>query len=282
MKKNIWIIGIDLDKTFLKDNNKNYPNYLFEINDLKYLKELFSRGNKIIFLTGRSWNTTKKFYDLFDFNFGISNYNGTLLMNKNDEKFKKIEKPFDLKNIKKILMDDLIKNKYYNVIFEYENFVKILNLNDEIVNQYKLNFNKIEKLDIDKNNDKPLAIYIRFNQEEVDKNYLIKELNKKYKYKFWTWNKIQNNIFNVEINKLDVNKFTSFEYFRKYHNVNKKNTIAFGDNYNDLELLKNVNHGVVMINGKNDLKKEINNITKNDNNNSGVVEYLKDFFKLNI
>ncbi len=53
-----------------------------------------------------------------------------------------------------------------------------------------------------------------------------------------------------------------------------ENAVAFGDNYNDEEMLRAVGHGVLMANGPEDLKKRIPFITE-DNDHEGIANELQ-------
>lgn len=57
--------------------------------------------------------------------------------------------------------------------------------------------------------------------------------------------------------------------------INKENIIAFGDDVNDLEMIKNAGIGVAMGNAEEQLKKIANYIT-DTNVNDGVAKFLKD------
>ena len=63
---------------------------------------------------------------------------------------------------------------------------------------------------------------------------------------------------------------------RLCHLLGKKpeNAVAFGDNYNDEEMLRAVGHGVLMANGPEDLKKRIQFITEN-NDREGIANELQ-------
>ena len=63
---------------------------------------------------------------------------------------------------------------------------------------------------------------------------------------------------------------------RLCHLLGKKpeNAVAFGDNYNDEEMLRAVGHGVLMANGPEDLKKRIPFITE-DNDHEGIANELQ-------
>ena len=65
-----------------------------------------------------------------------------------------------------------------------------------------------------------------------------------------------------------------------YANVKLNEIIAFGNDNNDLEMLKYAGYSVAMKNGNDDLKKVANIVSKCDNNNDGVEKFLKKFLKI--
>lgn len=70
-----------------------------------------------------------------------------------------------------------------------------------------------------------------------------------------------------------VSKSKGVEILAKEFNISLKECWAFGDNYNDVEMLKTVGHPVVMGNAPDDIKKQFTYIT-NDNNHDGIGEIL--------
>jgi len=65
------------------------------------------------------------------------------------------------------------------------------------------------------------------------------------------------------------NKATAVKTLCSLWNIDLKDTIAFGDNYNDVEMLKTVGHGFLMGNAPDELKEIIKTHTY-DNNNDGI------------
>lgn len=61
-------------------------------------------------------------------------------------------------------------------------------------------------------------------------------------------------VYNAEIVLKGFNKGSAVKKICEYLNISKKNTIAFGDSMNDLDLLEVVEHGVAMGNSINALK----------------------------
>ena len=67
-----------------------------------------------------------------------------------------------------------------------------------------------------------------------------------------------------------------------YLGVDQKNTIAFGDEDNDFQMIEYVSHGVAVKNAVDPLKKRANDITEFTNNEDGVGRYLNDYFNLGL
>ena len=86
----------------------------------------------------------------------------------------------------------------------------------------------------------------------------------------------------LEIIKKGINKAVGVDYARSYLDIPQKNTIAFGDEDNDTEMLQYVEHGVAMKNGIDDIKAISKYVTKYNNNNDGIGHFLNDFFDLRL
>ena len=85
-----------------------------------------------------------------------------------------------------------------------------------------------------------------------------------------------------EFNPYCIDKGTGIEELADILNVNINETIAIGDNYNDLSMIKKAGLGVCCINGEEGVKKCSDYITVNDNNNSAVAEVIDKFVLKNI
>ena len=70
------------------------------------------------------------------------------------------------------------------------------------------------------------------------------------------------------------NRQSNYDKYPKKLNMTPEQAIAFGDNYNDLDMLKLVGRGVIMQNAKKKKKKQMEYITKS-NNEDGIYEYLQ-------
>ncbi len=85
----------------------------------------------------------------------------------------------------------------------------------------------------------------------------------------------------LEISHASISKKTAIEFLLKanYPNLNLKNILAFGDNYNDIEMLKAVGLGIAVQNAKEEVL-AIANQTTSSNIEDGVAQFLETYFKI--
>ena len=83
----------------------------------------------------------------------------------------------------------------------------------------------------------------------------------------------------IEISHISVSKKTAIEVLLKncYPEISMKNVVAFGDNYNDIEMLKAVGLGVAVANAIEEVLQIANKIT-DTNKNDGVAKVIQELF----
>ncbi|PRQ92685.1 Cof-type HAD-IIB family hydrolase [Borreliella burgdorferi] len=88
----------------------------------------------------------------------------------------------------------------------------------------------------------------------------------------------------LEVTNINANKYNAIKNIAFLESIPLCDILAFGDNNNDYEMLKNLGKGVLMKNANEFLKINLakNEITRFSNNEDGVARFLIDFFKLNI
>ncbi len=88
----------------------------------------------------------------------------------------------------------------------------------------------------------------------------------------------------LEVTNINANKYNAIKNIAFLESIPFCDVLAFGDNNNDYEMLKNLGKGVLMKNANEFLKINLakNEITRFSNNEDGVARFLIDFFKLNI
>ena len=70
-----------------------------------------------------------------------------------------------------------------------------------------------------------------------------------------------------------VSKATGIEVLLNHYGISKDEAIAFGDNYNDIEMLKYIPQSVAMGNAPEDIKQIAAAVT-DSNEDSGIYTYL--------
>ena len=81
----------------------------------------------------------------------------------------------------------------------------------------------------------------------------------------------------IEIVRKNVSKFSAIKYISKIEKIRITNTISFGDNYNDLEMLEKSKYGVAMGNASENIKSKVSYTTKSCDED-GVEFFLRRFF----
>lgn len=80
----------------------------------------------------------------------------------------------------------------------------------------------------------------------------------------------------AEILAKNTNKWTAIEELIKIMNIKKSEVIAIGDNFNDIEMIKNAGLGVAMNNGS-PVAKEVAQVIAPSNNEDGVASVLEKY-----
>lgn len=80
----------------------------------------------------------------------------------------------------------------------------------------------------------------------------------------------------IEIMATGIDKGQAVKALADYYDVPLDQTMAFGDNYNDLEMLETVGEGIVMGNAPKPLQERIGKVTL-DNNHEGIAQVLSQF-----
>lgn len=260
-----YIISLDLDNTLLNTNGR------ITNKTKEYLKELHDNGNIIVIATGRIFDTCYEVISRLDFINYIVTDNGSLIYNLKDKKII-YKKYFSKKNIKSLV--DLYDKSYQYIEFSDEHYYYKYSRKE--INYYGLSRN-IENIDkFIKNN-----IIIHSTIKLVDQNNnckIIEKINNEFKdlIAFEMISESGNTKW-IEIVRKNVSKFKAIKYIAKIEKVRITNTISFGDNYNDLEMLEKSKYGVAMGNADDNIK-SIASYTTKSCDEDGVEFFLRMFF----
>ena len=258
------MIVTDLDGTLL-DHNKKVSE-----KSKKYLKELKNKGYIICVDTGRTLGRARYALGEFDYiNYLIGN-NGTYIYDVDNDKslYKSIIKAEDVKELFMKYLDEyeVFEINSYEYIFSYRSRTRNIEPYVEKIDNKDVFFNKISEV---------YNVTIRFENEDMV-NVFLEDLKNNYKNIsfFIMQDSFSNKKWITLINKKD-NKFNGICILKNKLDINNKDIIAFGDGLNDVVMIENVGFGVAMKNALNDVKVNAKDVTMEDNNNDGVINYLK-------
>ena len=234
----IEAIFLDLDGTTLTSEHTVSENLKNKLDELE------KKGVKIFIATGRTFTSASPFVEMLKIKNPVITYNGGRIV---DPATKEMiyEKPLDAQTVEKIIKIAREKNIH-------------------------LNLYKDDKLYIEKETEEGKAyaknVGIPYYVENFD-NFFGKTSTKALF--------INENEVLQKLNK-EVNKGLTVKVMLEKYNISPQNTMAFGDQWNDLEMLKFVKYGYLMGNATEELKKEFSSdrITLS-NDEDGIYEVLK-------
>lgn len=260
----------DLDGTLLNDHHEISDENMEAINALR------KEGYKITIATGRIDLLTKDYVKKLNIQEPIITCNGSLVRNPFTKQvvYKKTIPPIIVKKVLDICKAD-------NHLFMVYSKDSIISTNNYRVRYFEERNKKLEpdcqvKFEIEDNAD-----YISDNYE-VYKILVIEKDQEKFnglKHKFGDFPEItscQSHVGFLDINPSGTSKKEALKFLAMSENIKPSEIVAFGDNYNDIEMLEYAGCAITTENGV-DAVKEICNFVSIDNNLSGVSYAIKNF-----
>lgn len=265
----IKAIFLDLDGTLL-NNEKNITE-----GNTKAIYKALEKGHKVIIATGRPLLSAIIQANKLGLNtegcFLIA-FNGGMLYDTYNKKV----------IYKKAISSDLVKqlfkeaNKHDMHIQTYDDtYVLVEPRNDNaIVRKYCMYIGMEHKLfDVDQCEDAVKCLAIEPERLDVLDEYM-DWVNSTYSDEL---NAFHSNRTYVEIVAKGLDKGEALKQMASLLNIPIENTIACGDEENDLAMIKAAGVGVAMKNGIPSVKAVADYITENDNNNDGIAEVIEKF-----
>lgn len=265
MKK---IIAVDIDGTLLNSKKEISPR------TKKSLIGAQEKGNIVVIASGRDFSGVKRYADILKldiFDGLVSSNNGCLITNyKNGNLI--VNHSLSIQEAKEILA--FSKDLNCNPILFKDGKI-ISDIDNEIV-RYTCEINKMDlvvseniydNLDFRPNN----IVFCHIEPEVLTKVY--EEINEKYSrdYSF-----VKSTIYHCEIMPKGINKGSSLIDIASYYKIDIENVIAFGDEGNDLDMIKKAGVGVAMGNAIDEVKEAADYITLS-NDEDGIADYLEKF-----
>lgn len=267
-----YLICLDLDGTLLNDN-KEISNYTKQV-----LTELQQRGHSIMIATGRPYRSSQIYYHELNMDTPVVNFNGAYVHHPKSDEFKTIHEVLDI-DMSKNIIEKLQQFQVTNIIAEVKDYVFINNHDPRLFEGFSMGNPRIQTGNLlEQLNEAPTSLLVEAEESKIP------EIKDKLTH-FYAEN-IEHRRWGapfpvIEIVKRGINKARGIEQVRQFLNIDPQHIIVFGDEDNDIEMIKYAQHGVAMDNGLQELK-DIANETTFSNNDDGIGRYLNDFFNLNI
>lgn len=261
----IKLILTDMDGTFLKDGG-GFPYGFSEI-----FTSMRERGIFFCVASGRQYPSLYQFFKPYASDMGFVAENGGLVMMKNEKISESVILEDNLLSLLKLsaTIPDIyivlcgVEQAYTTA----ENTAVFSHINHyypalKLVKDFLLVPEPILKI----------AIYSPNN--DISKNYhKFKEFHRLFKVvisgKYW-----------IDISNISVNKGNAIKRLQDLLGITPTQTMAFGDYFNDIEMLKTAEYSFAMKNAQPEVKEIAKFITKEDNNNNGVINTIKEFLNL--
>lgn len=251
------IVFSDVDGTLL--NSEHKITALTE----KAIKELKKKDIPFVIISARSPSGIYPILNEYDFKCPIISYSGALILDENRNVL--YNKGIDKSNAKRII--EFIENSHFDMawcayslddwIVKDKNDLRIMR--EETIVKAKATQGSIDSITGNEVN-KILCIC---NPKKMP------EIEEKLKEAFQDYSIVKSSDILLEIMENGITKATAINTLCSLWDIHIKNAIAFGDNYNDIEMLEAVGCGFLMENAPNELKKKIKTHT-NDNNHDGI------------
>lgn len=275
MSKKIFFC--DLDGTLLNCN------HTLSDENLEIITKAREQGHIFCIATGRSWNESKWVYEKLNLDTPIINTNGSHVHNPNSNDWEERLMLFD-NNI----MSELLNSKYVNknctgCYIEGMDSYYTHNVPDKFIGEkvrlLKHHDIKDMKSEISIEGRILSGIIVFDTKEHMD------EFNKyleKYEglINWWGWSlNFDRDMHCVEVNTIST-KASFMDDIIKHYNIDAENVYAFGDQRNDLEMIKRAKYGYAMKNAQQVLFDNTDLVTANTNNESGVGMQIKEILDI--
>lgn len=264
LKNKIKLIATDLDGTLLNDKKE-----ISEYNK-KILLELTNNYNvELILSSGRPIEGIKKYKEVLQNNNYSIIFNGASIV---DNDGNVIYKKTIEENISKEIIE--LSQKYNICMHVYNNGKYIVSKKDFPIKSYVQKEQTINVIyGIDNADDYKFDKILILGEREILNN-----LKNEIDLKFNVHSCFSGEKF-LEIVSKEANKGNALKWICSNKGIDIKNAAAFGDNFNDVEMIEYAGIGVAMGNAEKDVKQKANYITLS-NNEDGVGNFLKEAFGL--
>ncbi len=268
MKNKYKLIAIDLDGTLLNDEDKK-----ISCRNKQAIKKCLDNGVKVIISSGRALENIHHYMKELGIveSYG-SAFHGSTIFKSDDLEI--VNETFLDNNLAKELLSKFEKVENVGLLAYTQKGLYTTDLNNHINEYYKF----VKDISI-------IVVDDLLSIEEPISKILIKGERiylEKIREEFLEYNDRCRVLFSetelLEFMSLETNKGYSLEKIAGFHNIDIKDTIAIGDNYNDIEMIEKAGIGVAVYNAVDALKVKADYVTINDNNKDAIYEVVDRYF----
>ncbi|MBF0713431.1 HAD family phosphatase [Gemella sp. GH3] len=270
-----WFVT-DMDGTFLNDNREISPRSKDVMNKLQ------SNNIKFFIATGRVDLAIRSYYNLMGLDDAVISCNGSFIRNlKTGEII--YEKYFSEEEITYIyekymeLTDGSIEFHIYSANYIYSDtlsfsLARIRRVEENLPDNIKTPMHITKDIlgDIKKNNDRIYKVMISSKNHDLLRK-IASEVNKKFRIES-TFS--ATNFF--DIMPAGCGKGEGIKRVAEYYGMDIKDSVVFGDNFNDIDMLKVAGTSICPSNAKEEIKKMCDEIIGN-NNDFSVLNYIENY-----
>lgn len=262
----IKMVATDIDGTIL---NWDFGDFTPEVK--KCIKQLCSKGIKVVLVTGRMHKAATFLADELGLDTPIVSYQGGMIKDNCENGKVHYRKDLDEKHAKEIIKWAKDNNIHINL---YMDDVLYVEKDDDTIQTYtdaryiKYKVCSFDDLEI-KNVNKILAI--KYGDADTVTEW-VNYLEKKYPELYI----VKSTPFFCEISHKDARKSKAVEFLCKKWSINKDEVLTIGDQNNDIELLKSGGIKIAMGNATPELKECADYITDTVQND-GFVKAINKF-----
>lgn len=258
---NIKLIATDLDGTYL-NSESSISDY-----NKKVFQKLINEGIEIILATGRAFNGMRRYKDMIDnknhsivFNGSvIADTDGNFIYNKviDEDSSRAIA---NLHNKYKVYLHVYSGNKYIvsKPDFYYKRYIEREKITDTIVGLENIEDFQFSKM-----------VFIGDRDE-------LESLQSEIRNNFNVHTSFSHTNF-LEVLAYGINKGSALEWLCNKKGIKREEVIAFGDNYNDIEMIEYAGIGVAIGNAEEDVKRKSDYVCLT-NDEDGVGRFLSEYF----
>lgn len=257
------LVAVDLDGTLLRDDKS------IDQETIDAIHQYQKKGLRFTFVTSRPFEAVKKYIDMLSINIPVIVSSGAMLATK--------ERVVYCDHIDNKLKNEVLKKFDINdVFFHCKEGLVITSKNRRHI-RYKeecgIFYNPLDTYVADLANMKCCQISI-LNNDFIDNLWKVRELNRRYSFKYMTTSDDVIVLFNE-----GNDKGAGVDRLAKLLGIKSENVIVFGVDYNDLSMFERFENSVAMGNADDSIKTRAKYLTYSNEEN-GVIKAIEKIFKL--